>query len=252
MSNLLPLVNEYHPISRSEDRRLAVIIPAYNEVPTIGRVIGEVMDRVQARVVVVDDASTDGTGDAARKAGATVLPLIIQLGAWGAIRTGMLYSLEHGFDLALTMDADGQHMAEFIPLVLAPIQGGDADVVIGSYPERGSRARKFSWAFFRRFNMLDLQDLTSGLRAYNHAAISVLACDETSLLDYQDIGVLLHLKRQGLRISEAPVIMKPRLAGHSRVFSSWWTVGRYLALTMVLSLSKRKKTAVRNACEDPL
>jgi glycosyltransferase involved in cell wall biosynthesis len=239
-----------HPISRSKDQRLAIIIPAYNEVQTIGQVVREVMDRVQARVIVVDDASTDGTGDAARKAGATVLPLILQLGAWGAIRTGMLYALKHGFDLALTMDADGQHLAEFIPPVLAPIRGGDADVVIGSYPERGSRARKLSWAFFRRFNMLDLQDLTSGLRAYNHSAISVLACDETSLLDYQDIGVLLHLKRQGLRIAEAPVIMNPRLAGHSRVFSSWWTVGRYLALTAVLSLSKRKRVAAKSACGD--
>jgi glycosyltransferase involved in cell wall biosynthesis len=239
------------PISRSKDHRLAVIIPAYNEVKTIGQVIQEVTHRVQARVIVADDASTDGTGDAARKAGATVLPLVLQLGAWGAIRTGMLYALKHDFEVALTMDADGQHMAEFIPPVLAPIRGGEADVVIGSYPERGSRARKFSWAFFRRFNMLDLQDLTSGLRAYNHAAISVLACDETSLLDYQDIGVLLHLKRQGIRISEAPVIMNPRLAGHSRVFSSWWKVGRYLALTAVLSLSKRKRVPGKRTRGDP-
>jgi len=174
------------------------------------------------------------------------------LGAWGAIRTGMLYALKHGFDMALTMDADGQHLAEFIPPVLAPIQDGAADVVIGSYPERGSRARKLSWAFFRRFNMLDLQDLTSGLRAYNRAAISVLACDETSLLDYQDIGVLLYLKRQGIRITEAPVIMNPRLSGHSRVFSSWWTVGRYLALTAILSLSKRKRMTARGTCGDKL
>jgi glycosyltransferase involved in cell wall biosynthesis len=229
---------------------LTIIIPAYNEVQTIGQVIREVMDRVQGSVVVVDDASTDGTGNAARKEGATVLPLILQLGAWGAIRTGMLYAIKHGFDMALTMDADGQHMAEFIQPVLAPIRQGTADVVIGSYPERGSRARKLSWAFFRRFNMLDLEDLTSGLRAYNHTAISVLACDETSLLDYQDIGVLLHLRRQGIRITEAPVIMNPRLTGHSRVFSSWWTVGRYMALTAILSLSKRKRMNPKSACGD--
>jgi hypothetical protein len=100
--------------------------------------------------------------------------------------------------------------------------------------------------------MLELQDLTSGLRAYNHAAISVLACDETSLLDYQDIGVLLYLKKQGIRIMEAPVIMNPRLSGHSRVFSSWWTVGRYLALTAVLSLSKRKRETAKSTCGDKL
>jgi glycosyltransferase involved in cell wall biosynthesis len=238
--------------SRSEDWRLAIIIPAHNEVQTIEQVVREVIDRVQGSVVVVDDASTDGTGDIATKAGATVLPLILQLGAWGAIRTGLLYALEHGFDMALTMDADGQHLAEFIEPVLASIRQGTADVVIGSYPERGSRARKLSWAFFRRFNMLDLEDLTSGLRAYNHAAISVLACDETSLLDYQDIGVLLHLKKKGIRITEAPVIMNARLAGHSRVFSSWWTVGRYLTLTAILSLSKRKRMKAKDTCRDKL
>jgi hypothetical protein len=60
------------------------------------------------------------------------------------------------------------------------------------------------------------------------------------------------LKKQGIRITEAPVIMNPRLSGHSRVFSSWWTVGRYLALTAVLSVSKRKRMSVKSVCEDKL
>ena len=111
-------------------------------------------------------------------------------------------------------------------------------MVIGAFPERASRARRLAWSYFRQITGLQLEDITSGFRAYNHAAMAVLASREASLLDYQDVGVLLILRRKGLRIVEAPVSMQPRALGASRVFRSWWVVGKYMLQTSLLCLAR--------------
>ena len=66
----------------------------------------------------------------------------------------------------------------------------------------------------------------------------VLASEEATLLDYQDVGTLLMVRRAGLRIIEVPVEMKRRAVGKSRIFNSWLGVGRYMALTTLLCLSR--------------
>ena len=78
----------------------------------------------------------------------------------------------------------------------------------------------------------------ASFRAYNHAAMHILATGEASLLDYQDVGVLLILRRKGLRIVEVPVSMQPRTLGASRVFRSWWVVGKYMLQTSLLCLAR--------------
>lgn len=219
------------------DRPIA-LIPAHNEEATVGVVVSQVRALWNCPVVVIDDCSTDATARVARAAGAIVLPLTIQLGAWGAIQTGLRYALRQGYQTAITLDADGQHEPEEIGALLQPLANDAADVVIGAFPERASRARRFAWAYFRGLTGLELEDITSGFRAYNHAAITVLASRAASLLDYQDVGVLLILRRQGLRIVEAPVTMQPRAAGASRVFRSWWVVGKYMLQTSLLCLAR--------------
>jgi glycosyltransferase involved in cell wall biosynthesis len=188
--------------------------------------------------VVIDDASSDSTAMVAREEGARLLPLLLRLGAWGATRTGIRYANQHSFEIAVTMDADGQHLPGSIGALIDPILSNRADVVIGSCTERGSIPRKLSWLFFRNITGLDVRDLTSGFRAYNAAAISTLMTADTALLDYQDVGILLALNKAGFRILEVPVRMCPRSSGHSRVFSSWWDVFRYLVITLILCFSK--------------
>ena len=84
---------------------------------------------------------------------------------------------------------------------------------------------------------LTIDDLTSGFRYYNADACRLLAGEEATLLDYQDIGVLLIIRHANLRVAEIPVAMNPRRVGASRVFSSWWTVGRYMLETTLLCLA---------------
>ncbi|MEN9493440.1 MAG: hypothetical protein RJA63_3889, partial [Pseudomonadota bacterium] len=113
-----------------------------------------------------------------------------------------------------------------------------ADVVIGAHVERASRLRQFAWSWFRTITGVELRDLTSGFRWYNRRAIELLAAHEATLLDYQDIGVLLLLRKAGLRMVEIPVSMNTRQAGKSRIFYSWFSVARYMITTTLLCLAR--------------
>ncbi len=215
-----------------------VVIPARNEAATVGNVVRDVHQHFHCCVVVVDDGSTDDTSEAARKAGATVLQLPFQMGAWCATQAGLRYAKRHGYRIAVTMDADGQHHASSVPELVKALNDDQADVVVGACPERLSLAKRIAWAYFRALTRLDIHDFTSGLRAYNRRAIELLGTRYASLLDYQDIGVLMLVARQGLRVEETPVDMSPRQAGHSRVFSSWAVVARYMLRTTILCLAR--------------
>ena len=215
-------------------------MPAFNEGQIISSVIHDVRNFCGLSVVVVDDASTDDTVLRAREAGATVIPLAAQLGAWGATQTGLRYALRHGYDVVITMDADGQHEAESLNILLDPVRLGEADVSIGACTSRGSMLRRVAWNIMRKVSGLTLEDITSGLRVYNLQAVIQLAGWRATMLDYQDIGVLLTLQSRGLRIVDREVNMSPRINGVSRVFNSWLMVAYYMCHTMLLSLSKRK------------
>lgn len=215
-----------------------IVIPAHNEAASIAQVVARARRLALGPVVVVDDCSSDDTARLAQESGATVLRLPLQLGAWGATQTGLRFAERAGWPLAVTMDADGQHEADEIPALMGPLQRGEADVVIGACPARVSAMRRTAWAFFKRLSGVSLEDLTSGFRAYNRDAIELLSSRLATLLDYQDLGVLLVVQNQGLRVIEVPVMMQPRGHGKSHVFDSWWTVLRYLMLTGILSLAR--------------
>jgi glycosyltransferase involved in cell wall biosynthesis len=216
-----------------------VVIPAHNEAQDIAFVIAQVKRYGDFKIVVIDDASTDDTINIARQAGATVLPLALQLGAWGATQAGLRYAMNKDFTYAISMDADGQHLAESIPDLLLPIIRQEADVTIGACTRRGSWLRKVAWTTMKRISGLRLEDLTSGYRVYDQRAIRRLASWQATLLEYQDVGVLALLQSSGIRILDVEVNMKPRMHGISRIFYSWTSVAYYMAYTLLLSFTKR-------------
>ena len=221
--------------------RQAVLIPAWNEDATVGDVVRRIREFGSFDVIVIDDASTDQTAACSIASGATVLSLAVNLGAWGATQTGIRFALEKGYNRVITMDADGQHPPSAIPELLEPLGDGYADMVIGSCPGRGSQARKMAWRFFQGMTGLDIEDLTSGFRAYSLPAMELLASRKATLLEYQDIGVLLLLIHSGLRIKEVQVPMHPRQSGSSKVFGSWLKVAEYLVLNLILCISHLAK-----------
>lgn len=217
-------------------RETVVVIPARNEASALGGVLQEIR-KISIRVIVVDDASSDETSVIAHEHGAEVLPLTVQLGAWGATQTGLRYALRQGAQTVITLDADGQHEPAHINDLLGPLHDGSADVVIGSCPMRVSPLRRLAWRYFRWITGLRMDDLTSGFRAYNRRAMEILASREATLLDYQDVGVLMIMRARGLRIREVGVEIGLRRNGVSRVFHSWGIVARYMIETTVLCLA---------------
>jgi glycosyltransferase involved in cell wall biosynthesis len=214
------------------------VIPARDEVATVGAVVSGVRETLGCRVLVVDDASTDGTAAAARAAGAEVLMLPVGLGAWGASQAGIRFAARNGYPSVLSLDADGQHPAASLPLLFQAHERSGANVVIGTCIERLSVPKRIAWRYLRMLTGLGLKDFTSGLRLYDTAAIEALAAPEASLLDFQDVGVLMLLAGKGLRIVETPTPMRERSVGHSRVFASWAVVGRYMFHTTILCISR--------------
>jgi glycosyltransferase involved in cell wall biosynthesis len=214
-------------------------MPAFNEGQVIGSVIKEIHDICDLPILVVDDASSDDTVARAEAAGATVISLPVQLGAWGATQTGLRYALRHHFEFVISMDADGQHEAKSLRKILEPIASGKADVAIGACTRRGSLLRKIAWGMMKQVSGLKLEDITSGFRVYNRKAIRELASWRATFLDYQDIGVLLLLQSKNIVVADVEVPMQARRNGKSRVFHSWLTVIYYMSHTLLLGFSKR-------------
>lgn len=231
-------------------RPVLAVIPARNEGSTVADVVRGVIAQVGCDVLVVNDASCDDTAAQARAAGATVIDLPLNLGAWGASQTGMRYAQRNLYGTVITLDADGQHHPDTLPLLLATLQETGANVVIGTYAQRLSLAKRIAWRYFRMLTGLPVQDFTSGLRAYDRLAVRALASREASLLDYQDMGVLMLLSEKGFRLREVATVMSPRRSGGSRVFGSWFVVARYMLHTTVLCFARvsvRARIAQRSA-----
>ena len=222
------------------------VMPARNESATVAEVVLGVRAALDCDVLLVDDASTDDTVAVAKAAGATVLRLPLGLGAWGATQAGIRYAHRHGYAGVISLDADGQHRPESLPALLRAQAVTRANVVIGTCVGRLSWAKRMAWRYLRALTGLDLHDLTSGLRLYDAEAVRILSGPQASLLDYQDIGVLMLLTRRGMNIVEQTVPMRERTVGHSRVFASWFVVARYMINTTVLCLSHLDKPKARN------
>ena len=221
--------------------RIAILIPAFNEEAVVGAVVRAIAAHGDYPVFVIDDASSDRTVAVAEAAGATVVPLAAQLGAWGATQAGLRYAMKQGFTVAVTMDADGQHDPGSLAALLAPVLSGDADVTVGACTGRGSAMRQVAWQLMKASSGLTLEDITSGFRVYNRPAMRLLSGWRATLLDYQDVGVLLLLQSRGLRVVDVEVRMHTRQVGQSRVFHSWLMVIHYMLQTLLLGFTKRQR-----------
>jgi glycosyltransferase involved in cell wall biosynthesis len=171
------------------DKKIFVVIPAYNEATTIATVIKKVK-QVTEHVVVVNDASTDDTLSLAEDAGADCLDHIINRGQGAALKTGIDYALLRGADVIVTFDADDQHSATEIEPLVTPILAGEVDVTLGSrflngtppgIPYIRKLVLKGGIIFTRIFSGIKVTDTHNGFRAFSRSAASTLRINERKM-----------------------------------------------------------------------
>lgn len=187
-----------------------VVVPAYNEARVIGGVVGELVARGH-RVVVVDDGSSDDTPAAARRPGAIVLRHAINRGQGAALQTGIAYALRNGAEQIVTFDSDGQHAAEDVDALVAPLLAGRADVVLGSrfigstegMPRRRRVLLALAVLFTRVASGAKVTDTHNGLRAFTRAAAAKLDIQLDRMAHASEI--LDQIVRHELRFEEVPV-----------------------------------------------
>jgi glycosyltransferase involved in cell wall biosynthesis len=189
--------------------RICAIVPAFNEASQIAKVVGGAIPHVD-EVVVIDDGSNDGTGKLARDSGATCLALTSNRGKASALRAGIEFAAARGFTHVLTLDGDGQHRPEDIPLLIQAAVRTGADMVIGTRAfERHNmpRARFYSNTIGSRLASAlvgrEIRDSQSGFRLIR--LDKLLSLELRSRFYEFEMEVLIKLARTGCSIEQVPI-----------------------------------------------
>ena len=198
-----------------------IAMPAFNEEESIGAVIaGLAGHHPLEHVVVVDDGSRDATSQIARDAGVRVIRHAANLGVGAAMGTAFKYAARNGYEAVVQLDADGQHRPEFLKDLLAGT--GNSDIVVGSRFAGGGNFQS-TWA--RRnvqrviawvvslYARTRLTDATSGFRVSGPRAIALFSEHYPVEFLGDTVESIVLASRQGLTVSEVPVIMNERAGG---------------------------------------
>ena len=220
MNNELFMGKSAQPITKKEEslnargttpQNVTVILPAFNEEVSIGSIV-LLTKHYADHVIVVDDGSSDRTAAIARKAGAHVIVHEVNKGKGGALKTGFTAAAGLGADVIVTMDSDGQHNPSEIPLLVAPIIDGYAEMVNGS---RYLNHTDKNTPIYRRVgqtildtatNMnsgLKITDSQSGFRAFAASTKDVFRFNAQGMAIESEM--LADAGRSGLRITEVEI-----------------------------------------------
>lgn len=240
------------------DKRVLVVMPAWNEAETVGNTVREVLSLNEPYdVLVVNDGSTDSTAAVASEAGATVLQLPFNLGVGGAMRAGFKYAVRMGYDTVIQVDADGQHDPADIRRVLEGLN--NADIAIGArFAERGgyrvSGPRKWAMQFLAgvisRLAGTRLTDVTSGFRAGNTKALAQYLDHYPAEYLGDTIDSLVVAIRSGCRVTQVPVEMRVRQGGtpsHNPLKASIYLGRSVFALFFALTRRKSRTSTTNGA-----
>lgn len=214
--------------------RTLVVMPTYDEAENLVPVVGRVRAAVPGvDVLVVDDASPDGTGDladglAAQDSQVHVLHRTRKDGLGGAYRTGFAWGLERGYEVLVEMDADGSHLPEQLHRLLDAVERDAADLAIGSRWVAGGAVENWPWyrraisrggTRYARFMLaLPVQDATAGFRAFRATALERLHLELVASQGYCfQIDLTRRAHAEGLRIVEVPITFVERVHGRSKM-----------------------------------
>lgn len=225
--------------------RILAIIPCYNEEEALGALLAEFQELpFSCDTLVIDDGSTDATYDIASQY-SKVIHFTNNRGVPFAIKEGLGYALEHGYDYCVQIDGDGQHIPSQIDKLVAAIKKTSADIAIGSryYPEflpRSLAARRvagflFSMIIFLLFRRTWICDPFSGMRMMNKTAMAYFhdRLDNT----FMDAAIVPQALKASFHVCETQVRMRPRISGTSHVSGIKGAVFFLRLLRIILRIS---------------
>jgi dolichol-phosphate mannosyltransferase len=235
-----------------------VVLPTYNERPNLERVAAGILRHDATRLLVVDDASPDGTGAIADRLAAESPDRVSVLHRTGPRGLGLAYvdglrqALDTDVDAIGQMDADLSHDPSYLPDLVAALE--DADLVIGSrylhgvsvvnWPLHRIALSSFANRYIRTVTGLTPRDCTSGYRLWRRDALARLKLDHARASGYAFLTEMLYeAGRTGARIREVPIVFVERQAGYSKVSSSVLAESLWTPWRLVLGhgrLSKRE------------
>ncbi|MDQ3151719.1 MAG: polyprenol monophosphomannose synthase [Actinomycetota bacterium] len=211
-----------------------VVTPTYDERGNLARVLGRLHDAVpDAHVLVVDDASPDGTGELADDLATAdervqVLHRTGKEGLGTAYVAGFRWALQRGYGVIVEMDADGSHAPEELPKLLAALVARSADLALGSRYVKGGQVvnwpRHREWlsrggnVYSRLALGVDVADITGGFRAYRRAVLEALPLDDVASQGYCfQVDLAWRTIRAGFRVVEVPITFTERERGDSKM-----------------------------------
>lgn len=207
------------------DKKVLIIIPAYNESKNIEKVVDNLVENYpQYDYIVINDCSTDNTEEILKKRKYNYVSLPANLGIGGGVQSGYIYAVQNDYDIAIQMDGDGQHNPAFIEQLIAPIVSGDADITIGS---RFIDKKGFQTSFLRRFGNrfislviklccgVNATDTTSGFRASGRKANEFFSLNYAQ--DYPEPEAIVSAALNGFKMQDVPVEMNERMGGVSSI-----------------------------------
>lgn len=207
------------------DKRVLIIIPAYNESKNIEKVVDNLVENYpQYDYIVINDCSTDNTEEILKKRKYNYISLPVNLGIGGGVQSGYIYAVQNDYDIAIQMDGDGQHNPAFIEKLIAPIVSGSADITIGS---RFIDKKGFQTSFLRRLGNrfisfvikiccgVNATDTTSGFRASGKKASEFFSLNYAQ--DYPEPEAIVSAALNGFKMQDVSVEMNERMGGVSSI-----------------------------------
>ncbi len=195
------------------DRRIFIVIPAFNEERAIGNVISELLAAGYCDIVVIDDCSEDNTYEIVSKFPVYLLKHSINRGQGAALQTGIDFSLQNGADIIVTFDSDGQHCAEDLPALLDPIIKNEADIAVGSRFLRSCKVPFFRKVLLKGsvfvmflFYRIKMSDAHNGLRALSRNAAEKIdiTCDRMAHAS----EIIEEMHKKNIKFKEIPVTIR--------------------------------------------
>lgn len=206
--------------------KIFVVMATYNEAEVIGPVVDFLLASYRY-VVVVDDASTDGTAEVLKDSQVYLLRHCVNRGQGAALQTGIEFALSRGAEIVVTFDADGQHDVREISRMVAPILAGECDITLGSrflgrtegMPLARSLVLKAGVLFTRVFSRVSVTDIHNGFRAFSARAAGRIHLQMDRMAHASEI--LDQIRQTGLRYREVPVTIRYTSYSIGKGQSSW-------------------------------